>query len=265
MAEATLDYLINRSKGQLTGVHALLVDKALQLVNKAYNQGVRIAVTSGYRSNEEQAEKYGEGRKSYIYKGKEYGNPRKAVVSNAKPGSSFHNFGLAFDVTVFDINKNPVWNDYAAYAKVGKIGQSIGLTWGADWDGDGDVKDEKFTDLPHFQYTFGLSLKQLNAGAKPPKYIPESVNKSPQEVVESPSKPAAAKPAPAGAATPAYGGKLIKVGAKGKDVERIQRAVKVEPDGKFGEATEAAVRKYQRNHGLQADGIVGKTTWEVMF
>jgi peptidoglycan L-alanyl-D-glutamate endopeptidase CwlK len=264
MAEATLDYLINRSKGEFTGVHALLVDKALQLVNKAYNQGIRIAVTSGYRSLEEQAEKYGQGRKSYIYDGKEYGDPRSPKVSNAKPGTSFHNFGLAFDVTVFDINKKPLFNDYAAYVKVGKIGQELGLTWGADWDGDGDLKDEKFTDLPHFQYTFGLSLKELNAGAKPPKYIPESINKSPQEVIASPDKPAAAKPAPAGTVVP-YPNKVIKLGAKGKDVERIQRAVKVEPDGKFGESTEAAVRKYQRNHGLQADGIVGKKTWEVMF
>lgn len=264
MAEATLDYLINRSKGQLTGVHALLVDKAITLVNKAYNQGVRIAVTSGYRSLEEQAEKYGEGRKSYIYKGKEYGNPRKAVVSNAKPGTSFHNFGLAFDVTVFDINKNPLWNDLAAYKKVGKIAQSIGLTWGADWDGDGDLKDEKFIDLPHFQYTFGLSLKQLNAGAKPPKWNPEPINKSPQEVVESPDNATATKPATGGAVVP-YPGKLVKLGSKGKDVERIQRAVKVDPDGKFGESTQDAVRKYQRAHGLQADGIVGKKTWEVMF
>jgi peptidoglycan L-alanyl-D-glutamate endopeptidase CwlK len=265
MAEATLDYLINRSNLTLDGVHGYLREKAIALVNKAYNQGIRIAVTSGYRSNEQQAEKYGQGRKSFIYNGKEYGSPRQAKVSNAKPGTSFHNFGLAFDVTVFDINKNPVWNDLATYNKVGKMGQELGLTWGADWDGDGRSDDEKFIDLPHFQHDFGLTLAQLRAGAKPPRYNAESVNKSPQEVVESPSKPATAKPAPAGAATPAYGGKLIKVGAKGKDVERIQRAVKVEPDGKFGEATEAAVRKYQRNHGLQADGIVGKTTWEVMF
>jgi peptidoglycan L-alanyl-D-glutamate endopeptidase CwlK len=264
MAEATLDYLIGRSRSQLTGVHALLVDKAIQLVNKSYNAGVRIAVTSGYRSLEEQAEKYGEGRKSYIYKGKEYGNPRKAVVSNAKPGTSYHNFGLAFDVTVFDINKNPLWNDLAAYKKVGLIAQSIGLTWGADWDGDKDLKDEKFIDLPHFQYTFGLSLKQLNAGEKPPKYNPAPINKSPQEVVDSPTNTVAAKPVTGGAVVP-YPGHVIQKGDKGKDVERIQRAVKLEVDGKFGAGTEDAVRTYQRNHGLQADGIVGKKTWEVMF
>lgn len=50
-----------------------------------------------------------------------------------------------------------------------------------------------------------------------------------------------------------------------KDVERIQRAVKVTPDGRFGSRTERAVREYQRRHGLSVDGIVGKKTWSVMF
>jgi peptidoglycan hydrolase-like protein with peptidoglycan-binding domain len=33
-------------------------------------------------------------------------------------------------------------------------------------------------------------------------------------------------------------------------------------DGMFGPATEANVRRYQRNYGLVEDGIVGPLTWE---
>lgn len=62
-----------------------------------------------------------------------------------------------------------------------------------------------------------------------------------------------------------YPGKPIKLGSRGKDVERIQRAVNVTPDGIFGPITEKAVKEYQKRHGLHADGIVGPITWGVMF
>jgi murein DD-endopeptidase MepM/ murein hydrolase activator NlpD len=62
-----------------------------------------------------------------------------------------------------------------------------------------------------------------------------------------------------------YPGFYIRKGSKGIDVQRIQRAVKVKPDGIFGPITERAVRAYQKRHGLQVDGIVGPKTWSVMF
>jgi peptidoglycan L-alanyl-D-glutamate endopeptidase CwlK len=62
-----------------------------------------------------------------------------------------------------------------------------------------------------------------------------------------------------------YPGHLIKRGSRGKDVERIQRAVGVKVDGIYGPKTEAAVKEYQKRHGLAVDGIVGPKTWAVMF
>ncbi|MFS0562634.1 N-acetylmuramoyl-L-alanine amidase [Terribacillus sp. 179-K 1B1 HS] len=68
-----------------------------------------------------------------------------------------------------------------------------------------------------------------------------------------------------GSAIVPYPGKLIRKGSKGKDVERIQRAVNVKADGIFGSGTESAVKAYQKRKGLSADGIVGPATWNVMF
>lgn len=62
-----------------------------------------------------------------------------------------------------------------------------------------------------------------------------------------------------------YPGYPLKKGSTGKDVERVQRAVKVTADGKFGPVTEAAVKRYQSAHRLTVDGIVGRNTWNTMF
>ncbi|MEH7548153.1 MULTISPECIES: peptidoglycan recognition protein family protein [Bacillaceae] len=62
-----------------------------------------------------------------------------------------------------------------------------------------------------------------------------------------------------------FPGHLILRGSTGKDVELIQRVVHITVDGIFGPKTEAAVRAYQKFHGLIVDGIVGSKTWGVMF
>lgn len=75
----------------------------------------------------------------------------------------------------------------------------------------------------------------------------------------------ASKPQASSQSIVPYPGHLIKVGSRGKDVQRVQRAVSVTPDGIYGPATKKAVQAYQKRHGLAADGIVGEKTWKVMF
>lgn len=81
----------------------------------------------------------------------------------------------------------------------------------------------------------------------------------------APSPQPAPKTAGDGEAIVPYPGHFIKRGSREKDVERIQRAVGVTPDGVFGPKTEAAVKAYQSRHGLVVDGIVGPQTWNTMF
>jgi len=58
---------------------------------------------------------------------------------------------------------------------------------------------------------------------------------------------------------------LLRVGSQGEDVTKLQIKLGVDPIGKFGPKTEAAVKGWQSAHGLTPDGIVGDVTWSKMF
>lgn len=58
---------------------------------------------------------------------------------------------------------------------------------------------------------------------------------------------------------------LLKLGSKGDDVKKLQEKLNLKSDGDFGSITEQAVKKWQSQNGLTADGIVGNQTWNKMF
>lgn len=58
---------------------------------------------------------------------------------------------------------------------------------------------------------------------------------------------------------------LVKIGARGNITKWIQEQVHTDADGIFGSGTEEAVKKYQKEHNLIADGIIGENTWRALF
>jgi peptidoglycan hydrolase-like protein with peptidoglycan-binding domain len=70
--------------------------------------------------------------------------------------------------------------------------------------------------------------------------------------------------APAPTVIPAVdsdGRPTLRRGDSGKLVELVQAKIGIAVDGTFGPNTEAALRQFQRDHGLVPDGIVGPRTW----
>lgn len=91
-----------------------------------------------------------------------------AVVTKARGGQSYHNYGLAVDVVLLiDKDGNGTYEtaswdtrgDYDAdkqadWMEIVNIFKQFGWEWGGDW---------KFKDDPHFQKTLGKSVRELLA------------------------------------------------------------------------------------------------------
>lgn len=73
-----------------------------------------------------------------------------------------------------------------------------------------------------------------------------------------------AAPGPSSAPSP-VAVKTLRRGSSGPDVAILQAKLGLPTDGKFGPATETAVKAYQRRARLTPDGIVGPATWTQLF
>lgn len=87
-----------------------------------------------------------------------------AIVTKARGGQSFHNYGLAVDIVLikhtdgkadtasWETTKDFDGDGKADWEEVVTIFKRYGWEWGGDWH---------FKDTPHFQKTFGRSVTQL--------------------------------------------------------------------------------------------------------
>lgn len=84
------------------------------------------------------------------------------IVTNAKAGESYHNYGLAFDFAILEPNQEIAWNTgvdindnkIPDYREVGELGEDLGLQWG------GRFKNLK-GDYGHLQLDFGFNIPDL--------------------------------------------------------------------------------------------------------
>lgn len=126
--------------------HPDLQMRLLACVQSWANEGLDVLITCTWRSFEEQAQIYAQGRTA-----------PGLIVTRAKPGRSAHNYmirrageeipaSLAFDVVPLFHGKLLWSTDGEAlelWHRVATIGKSKGLEWAGEW--------KTFREFPHFQ------------------------------------------------------------------------------------------------------------------
>lgn len=140
-------------------LHPNVRDEVEQIYRELLKQKIPVRITDTLRTFEQQDNLYAIGRTK----------PGK-IVTKAKAGHSYHNYGLALDFCLLvgngkkaswnikaDLNANQKadWDEIVAQFK------HYGWEWGGDW--------ASFKDYPHVQKTFGYStaeLLQLHNGKK---------------------------------------------------------------------------------------------------
>lgn len=100
---------------------------------------ITLRIAQGIRTMAEQQAIYDKGRKT-----------SGPIVTNAKPGSSYHNYGLAIDLVRLDGDKVD-WNYDMAHLL--PYANRHNIVWGGSW--------KSFKDKPHFEKTFGYNWKTL--------------------------------------------------------------------------------------------------------
>ena len=136
---------MSRDLNELLPVVKEAATRALANIKAA---GIDILVTCTGRTAKEQAALYAQGRTAPGRK-----------VTNAKPGQSFHEYGVALDIY-------PVVNgkiDFAGthiteWKKIASYFKAEGFEWAYEW--------KTFKEMPHFQMTRGHPLSYFQNGGK---------------------------------------------------------------------------------------------------
>lgn len=124
---------INKLHPKVRSAFKMFVESAEAELN------ITLRVTYGLRTIAEQNALYAQGRTTA---GK--------IVTNAKGGQSYHNYGLAIDVVEMKGNV-PNWSFDFALLK--PIAARYDIAWGGDW--------KSIVDKPHFEKTLGYKTSEL--------------------------------------------------------------------------------------------------------
>lgn len=119
----------------------LVERQAVKVLEHMEKIGQPVRIVEGYRSLERQQELYNQGR---LNSGK--------IVTNAKPGQSMHQYGIAVD---YVFRKEGYNASDSQWQLLGAVGKLHGFDWGGDWTG--------FIDKPHMEMSLGHTWREFQA------------------------------------------------------------------------------------------------------
>jgi RHS repeat-associated protein len=141
---ADMSWRTERNRSFMRRLHPVVAGLAARHLSLMTEAGLHVRLTHGFRTYGDQDAEYAKGRN---------GDPRD-VVTYARGGQSLHNFGLAYDIALFDDDGRYIIDGSdPRYLQAGDLGRAIGLEWGGAWT--------RPYDPSHFQFNGGRSTPTI--------------------------------------------------------------------------------------------------------
>jgi peptidoglycan L-alanyl-D-glutamate endopeptidase CwlK len=145
------------------------VEGIIDAIEAEWPPTIAVRITQGLRTIDEQNALYAKGRTT-----------AGPIVTNAKGGSSYHNYGLAVDFALLhdkdgngtfeeiDWNMNTDWDgDHIKdWSEVVNAFLAAGWVWGGNW--------KSLKDNPHFEKTMGNNWRDLLVKYNNEQFIPNT-------------------------------------------------------------------------------------------
>lgn len=150
-------------------LHPAIRNDALDAYSDAVQKtpkGIHPFITQTLRTFEESDFLYSLGRTRVNPDGKSSIKPMGNIVTNAKAGQSYHNFGLALDFVIFDDGKQS-WIVDNNWMIVVECFKRKGFSWGGDFSG--------FKDNPHLEKKGKYNWRDLLVKYDNKDFIPPEI------------------------------------------------------------------------------------------
>jgi peptidoglycan LD-endopeptidase CwlK len=138
---STLGVFDKRSESNIVSLQPKAQEIARKFLQLLIGAGINARIISGTRTYAEQDALFAKGRTAP-------GNK----VTNAKGGASNHNFGIAWDIGIFE-SDGKYLEESPLYDQAAQAGLMSEVEWGGNW--------QSFKDKPHYQFATGLLVADI--------------------------------------------------------------------------------------------------------